>query len=124
MSTSNTPRPLLPPGATAMQDPDLYRFYLFACTVQACLRTPTWANIQANSKGTRCYRYTSSMSLSVYVAICLRTACQACMLTQTCCARIQVDSKGAKTRESKRGGGARLHQGDCLSCTAGNVWWP
>ena len=72
MSTSNTPRPLPPPGATDMQDPDLYRFYLFACTVQACLRTPTWANIQAISKGTRCYRYTTSMSLSVYVAICLR----------------------------------------------------
>ena len=79
MSTSNTPRPLPPPGATDMQHPHLYRFYLFARTVQACLRTPTWANIQ-------------------------------------------VDSKGAKTRESKRGGGARLHQGDCLSCTAANVW--
>ena len=126
MSTSNTPRPLPPPGATDMQHPYLYRCYLFACTVQACLRTPTWANIQVDSKGTRCYRYTTSMSLSVFVAICLRTACQACMLTlrhtPTCCARIQVDSKGAKTRESKRGWGARLHQGDCLSCTAANVW--
>merc|ERR1712216_525511 len=35
----------------------------------------------------------------------------------------RLTAKAQKHVKASRGG-ARLHQGDCLSCTAGNVWWP